>query len=52
MEAPELGMMVLVASLVTVAALAVPVIAVAVHQRRRRSFERAASHRRKEKIRL
>jgi len=52
MEAPELGMIVLVASLVVVAALAVPVVAIAVHQRRRRTCERAAGLRRKEKIRL
>ena len=52
MEAPEIGMVVLVASLVLVAALAVPVVAIAVHQRKRRSYERAAGLRRKEKIRL
>ena len=52
MEAPEIGMIVLVASLVLVAALAVPVVAIAVHQRKRRSYERAAGLRRKEKIRL
>jgi hypothetical protein len=51
-ETAELGMIVLVASLVVVAALAVPFIAIAVHQRKRRSHERAAGLRRKEKIRL
>jgi hypothetical protein len=51
MEALELETVVLVASLV-VAALAVPVTAVALHQRKRRALERAAGMRRKEKIRL
>jgi hypothetical protein len=51
MEGLELGTVVLVASLVA-AIFAVPVTAIAVHQRRRRSFERNAGARRKEKIRL
>lgn len=52
MEAPELGVIVLVASLVVLAGLAVPVTAIAIHQRKRRACERAAGLHRKEKIRL
>jgi hypothetical protein len=51
METLGLGTVVLVASLVA-AVFAVPVTAITVHQRRRRSFEREAGVRRKEKIRL
>ncbi|MEA3065019.1 MAG: hypothetical protein QOJ27_1465 [Sphingomonadales bacterium] len=51
MEGLELETVVLVGALV-LAGLALPVTAVAVHQRRRRAYERAASQRRKEKIRL
>lgn len=51
MEGLELGTVVLVTSLV-LGAVALPVTAIAFHQRRRRSYERAASARRKEKIRL
>ena len=51
MEALELETVVLVSSLV-LAGIAVPVTAIAVHQRRRRSYERSAGVRRKEKIRL
>ena len=51
MEGLELGTVVLVASLV-LAAIALPIIAVAIHQRRRRLFEKKAGVRRKEKIQL
>ena len=51
MEGLELGTVVLVSTLV-LSALALPVTAVAIHQRRRRAFERRASVRRKEKIQL
>jgi uncharacterized membrane protein YhaH (DUF805 family) len=51
MEGLELGTVVLVTSLV-LAGLALPVTAVALHQRRRRAYERSAGLRRKEKIRL
>ena len=51
MEGLELGTVVMVTSLV-LGALALPVTAIALHQRRRRSYERAASARRKEKIHL
>jgi hypothetical protein len=51
MEGLELGTVVLVSSLV-LGALALPITAVAIHQRRRRSIERRASARRKEKIHL
>jgi hypothetical protein len=51
MEGLELETVVLVGALV-LAGLALPLTAVAVHQRRRRSSERAAGLRRKEKIRL
>lgn len=51
MEGLELGTVVLVSSLVF-AGLALPVTVIALHQRRRRSYERSAGLRRKEKIRL
>lgn len=51
MEGLELGTVVLVSSLV-LGALALPVTAVAIHQRRRRLFEKKMSARRKEKIEL
>ena len=51
MDGLELQTVVVVSSLV-MAALALPVTAIAWHQRRRRSNERAAGLRRKEKIRL
>jgi hypothetical protein len=51
MEGLELGTIVLISSLV-LAGLALPVTAVAVHQRRRRAYERSAGMRRKEKIKL
>ncbi|HEX6374291.1 MAG TPA: hypothetical protein VFZ91_01065 [Allosphingosinicella sp.] len=51
MEALELETVVLVSSLVF-GAFAVPVTAIALHQRKRRTFERSAGLRRKEKIRL
>ncbi|MEA3010298.1 MAG: hypothetical protein QOJ91_1990 [Sphingomonadales bacterium] len=51
MEGLELETVVLVSALV-LGALALPFTAVAIHQRRRRSFERRASVRRKEKIEL
>jgi hypothetical protein len=51
MEGLELGTVVLVTSLV-LGAIALPATAIALHQRRRRSFERKASARRKEKIHL
>jgi hypothetical protein len=51
MEGLELGTVVLVSSLV-LAALALPVGAIALHQKRRRTYERSAGLRRKEKIRL
>lgn len=51
MEGLELGTVVLVTSLVF-GALALPVTAVAIHQRRRRALERKMSVRRKEKIQL
>ena len=35
-----------------VAALAVPVVAVAIHQKKKRRFERSAAFRKKEKIQL
>jgi hypothetical protein len=52
MEADEIGMIVLVVSLVLVGGLVVPMAAIALHQRKRRAHERAAGLRRKEKIRL
>ena len=52
MEAPELGYVVLIGTLVVLAGLAVPIVAIAVHQHKRRAHERAAGARRKEKIRL
>jgi hypothetical protein len=51
MEGLELQTVMLVSSIV-VAAFALPITAVAVHQRRRRAHERSAGLRRKEKIRL
>jgi hypothetical protein len=51
MEGLELGTVVLVSSLI-LGALALPMTAVAIHQRRRRSFEKRMSVRRKEKIEL
>ena len=45
------GLIVVVASLL-VAGVAVPLAVIAVHQRRRRTAERAAGRRRKHKIRL
>jgi hypothetical protein len=51
MEGLELGTVVVVSSLV-LGALALPITAVAIHQRRRRAFEKRASVRRKEKIEL
>lgn len=51
MEALEVETVVLIGSLV-VAAFAVPVTAIAVHQRKRRTYERAAGMRRKDKIHL
>lgn len=51
MEGMELGTVVLVSSLV-MGAIALPMTAVAIHQRRRRSFEKKAAVRRKEKIQL
>ena len=51
MEALELETVILVTALV-VAAIALPVTVIAVHQRKRRTYERAAGLRRKEKIRL
>ena len=51
MEGLELGTVVLGCALV-LAALAVPFVGVAIHQRRRRSFEKRAGVRRKEKIEL
>ena len=51
MEGLELGTVVLVTSLVF-GALALPVTAIAIHQRRRRSHERKAGVRKKEKIHL
>ncbi len=51
MEGLELGTVVLVTSLI-LGALALPVTAVAIHQRRRRTYERRAGVRRKEKIDL
>jgi len=51
MEGLELGTVVLVTSLV-LGAIALPITAVAVHQRRRRNFEKRAGVRRKEKIQL
>jgi hypothetical protein len=50
-EGLELGTVVLVSSLV-LGALALPVTAVAIHQRKRRSYERRAGVRHKEKIQL
>ena len=43
---------VIVATLLVMGALAMPITAVAVHQRRRRRYERRAAVRRKEKIHL
>ena len=51
MEGLELGTVVLVSSLV-MAGLALPFTVIAIHQRRRRTYERSAGLRRKEKIRL
>lgn len=51
MEGLELGTVVLVTSLVF-GALALPVTVIAIHQRRRRSYERKAGVRKKEKIDL
>jgi hypothetical protein len=51
MEGLELETVVLVSALV-LGALALPVTAVAIHQRRRRLFEKRMSVRRKEKIEL
>jgi len=51
MEGLELGTVVLVTSLVF-GALALPITAIAVHQRRRRTHERKAGVRKKEKINL
>jgi hypothetical protein len=51
MEGLELGTVALVSSLV-LGALALPVTAIAIHQRRRRAFEKRMSVRRKEKIEL
>ena len=51
MEGLELQTVVLVSSLV-LAGIALPITAIAVHQRRRRAYERSAGLRRKEKIRL
>ena len=41
-----------VAAILAVAALALPIISIALHQRKRRAFERSAGLRRKQKIRL
>ena len=51
MEGLEMGTVVLVSSLV-LGALALPVAAIAIHQRKRRSYERRAGVRHKEKIEL
>jgi hypothetical protein len=51
MEGLEMGTVVLVSSLV-LGALALPVTAIAIHQRKRRSYERRAGVRHKEKIEL
>lgn len=51
MEALELETVVLVSSLI-LGAIALPVTAIVLHQRRRRAYERSAGLRRKEKIRL
>jgi hypothetical protein len=51
MEGLELQTVILVSSLV-LAGLAVPIGVIAVHQKRRRAYERSAGLRRKEKIRL
>src|SRR3954471_13616711 len=51
MEALELETVILAMTLV-VAAIALPVGAIALHQHKRRAYERAAGLRRKEKIRL
>ena len=51
MEALELETAILVIGLV-LGALAVPIMAIALHERRRQATERAAGRRRKEKIRL
>jgi biopolymer transport protein ExbB/TolQ len=51
MEGFEVQSAALVAAMVGLA-LAIPATAIALHQRRRRSFERRAGRRRKEKIRL
>jgi hypothetical protein len=41
-----------VAATLVLAALALPIIVIALHQRKRRAYERAAGLRRKQKIRL
>jgi hypothetical protein len=51
MEALETETIILIASLVA-AGIAIPVTAIALHERKRRHFERAAGMRRKDKIRL
>jgi NhaP-type Na+/H+ or K+/H+ antiporter len=51
MEGLELQTVVVVSSLV-LAGIALPITAIALHQRRRRAHERSAGLRRKEKIRL
>ncbi len=51
MEGLELQTVVVVSSLL-LAGLALPITAIAVHQRRRRAYEKSAGLRRKEKIRL
>jgi hypothetical protein len=51
MEAQELETIFLVVG-VLVAMIVLPATVIALHQRKRRSFERAAGRRRKEKIRL
>ena len=51
MVALELDTVILVAGL-GLAAIGLPVTAIALHERRRRSLERAAGVRRKERIRL
>ncbi|HEX8064853.1 MAG TPA: hypothetical protein VF535_16770 [Allosphingosinicella sp.] len=51
MDGLELGTVALVSSLV-LGALALPVTAIAIHQRRRRSLEKRMGVRRKEKIDL
>lgn len=51
MQTIDFGLIVLVGALL-LAGIAVPLAVIAVHQYRRRHFERAAGRRRKKKIRL